>query len=198
MSEEEEAKEPRELFEVRKDLAEVKLALAEVKSMLAMLIEYLGLPNEQQGPDELADSPIYWSVYYCCSWQELMRAMHCVMKAWRFKFDSNFGALAAEPVSLEKLTFPSTPTKHWQVLRFALPKSCLPYNVAFMGAMKALIKAVAEEASVKVTTTWADSGLIAAEDKNREHIEPWSSCEMNELELLFEQEASSDDAQDKI
>ena len=122
MSEEEEAKEPRELFEVRKDLAEVKLALAEVKGMLAMLIEYLGLPKEPS-----LHNPIYWSVYYCCSWQELMRAMHCVMKAWRFKFDSNFGALAAEPVSLEKLTFPSTPTKHWQVLRFALPQSCMPY-----------------------------------------------------------------------
>ena len=67
-----------------------------------------------------------------------------------------------------------------------------------MAAMKALIKAVAEEASVKVTTTWADSGLIAEQDKKREHIEPWSSCEMNELELIFEQEASSEEAQDKI
>ena len=124
-----------------------------------------------------------------------MQAMHCVMKAWRFKFDSNFGALAAESVSLEKLTFPSTPTQHWQVLRFALPNSCMPHKIPFMSAMKALFKVVATEvshapekwlAAGTVTTTWADSGLIAKQDKKQERIEPWISCEMNELEILFE------------
>ena len=207
MSGEEETKastqEQNELADVRRELAEVKSALAEVKGMVAMLVEHFGLAYAQQASDLLEPSPSWhWSVYYCCSWQALMRTLHCVTKAWRFKFDSNFGALAAEPVSLDRLTFPSTPVKHWQVLRLTLSKRCLPHKIPFMSAMKALFKVVAAEASHApekwpaagtVTTTWADSGLSAKQDRKRAHVAPWTSCEMNELELLFGQEASSDD-----